>query len=460
MKEQFDKTLRNHIKDTFGSYNDQYASDGWNKLVYKKRRKKRALVFWYALPSGIAAALAIVWMYNWNTLIVNPATSNKMIVKTEKSIQNQKNDLTKDNLNKTIISAENNQVLSNTKTVINTNKEKLIAYNTNPEDYKSDESIVNENSEIIENKIEINKDNNLLLSILNDRKSNINVNDKFLVTDSNSTFLTTNLNTTATSNDEIENLIPRETEIKIPQKSRDNIAKKLYPNQLALNKLPASPSSNNNAVKQSKFNVSVDANTYYSFSERGVNDQVNLGLGLATTYKISKNLSINSGVLLNRQTSSFEGLDKSNFNSRLAVNSTFAIVPNAQITNAKLIGLDIPLNIQYNLQIGKAKTFITSGFSSYSVINEEYINDFSVTNYNFTGVNTSNITTVQDNPAGSFTYFKFARTLNFSFGVQYPLKGKSSFSVEPFVKYPIAGFGYQDLMIGSGGLSLKFNFNK
>ena len=91
MKEQFDKTLRNHIKDTFGSYNDQFASDGWEKLVRKKRRKRRGLIFWYALPSGIAAALAIIWMYNWNTLMIQPVVKNQIVVKTDLKNKPQQN---------------------------------------------------------------------------------------------------------------------------------------------------------------------------------------------------------------------------------------------------------------------------------------------------------------------------------------------------------------------------------
>jgi hypothetical protein len=460
MNEQFDKTLRNHIKDTFGSYDDQYAADGWNSLINKKRRKRRGLVFWYSLPSGIAAALAIVWMYNWNTLIVKPATSNKMIAKTEKTIVNEKQNIASNETNNAINTTLNNVESTKTEAKAPVNKTNFTAKNLQKQNASILKQAINSNTNLPEKNIEIGSDDNLLLSILNDRKSSLNSNEKQLVLENNSPIQNTELRNPVSIEMITNNVTTRETEVKIPPTNKNSVAKKSLPKSFAFNAIPANVSGNNNTAKQNKFNVAVDANTYYSFSDRGVNDQVNIGIGLATTYKIGKNFSINSGILLNRQTSSFEGLSRSSFDSRLAVNSAFAIVPNAQITNAKLIGLDIPVNLQFDFKIGKAKTFITSGFSSYSVINEEYVNDFSVTNYLFTGVKTSNITTVQDNPAGSFTYFKLARTLNFSFGMLYPLKGKSSVSVEPFLKYPIAGFGYQDLLIGSGGVSLKYNFNK
>ena len=452
MKEQFDKTLRNHIKDTFGSYNDQFASDGWEKLVRKKRRKRRGLIFWYALPSGIAAALAIIWMYNWNTLMIQPVVKNQIVAKTDLKNKPQQN-------------------LTNTHQKSDPNKEQQdqvykegIALSENIEINKSTTTKVNQTPKIDlnlnvsdkEHNMKLNNVNTLLLSILNDRNESDNVNKNSSTNDTLSNTMLISNETIVSNNTPLENSIARETAIEIPSQKSTPSAKK------SIKKVLSNSPQNlaNNRVKQSKFNIAVDANTFYSFSEAGVNDQMNLGLGLAASYKIGKNLSLNSGLQLNRQTSSFEGLDRLAFSNRLAVNSAFAVIPNEQITNAKLIGLDIPLNLQYNFKMGKALSFITTGFSSYSVINEEYVNDISVTNYYFTGVNTSNMTTVQENPAGSFTYFKFARTLNVSFGVQYPLKGKNSLSVEPFLKYPLSGFGYQDLLIGSGGLSLKFNFNK
>ena len=452
MKEQFDKTLRNHIKDTFGSYNDQFASDGWEKLVRKKRRKRRGLIFWYALPSGIAAALAIIWMYNWNTLMIQPVVKNQIVVKTDLKNKPQQN-------------------LTNTHQKSDPNKEQQdqvykegIALSENIEINKSTTTKVNQTPKIDlnlnvsdkEHNMKLNNVNTLLLSILNDRNKSDHINKNSSTNDTLSNTMLISNETIVSNNTPLENSIARETAIEIPSQKSTPSAKK------SIKKVLSNSPQNlaNNSVKQSKFNIAVDANTFYSFSEAGVNDQMNLGLGLAASYKIGKNFSLNSGLQLNRQTSSFEGLDRLAFSNRLAVNSAFAVIPNEQITNAKLIGLDIPLNLQYNFKMGKALSFITTGFSSYSVINEEYVNDISVTNYYFTGVNTSNMTTVQENPAGSFTYFKFARTLNVSFGVQYPLKGKNSLSVEPFLKYPLSGFGYQDLLIGSGGLSLKFNFNK
>lgn len=140
--------------------------------------------------------------------------------------------------------------------------------------------------------------------------------------------------------------------------------------------------------------------------------------------------------------------------------SSFAAVPNAQITNAKLVGLDIPLNLKYAITLGKINSFISSGLSSYSVINEKYVNEFLIINYSITGASTSNITNVSNNPVGTFSYFTFARTLDVSFGILYPISKKSNISIQPFMKYPLSGLSYQDLKIGSSGISFKMNFGK
>jgi hypothetical protein len=261
----------------------------------------------------------------------------------------------------------------------------------------------------------------------------------------------------------IDKIEPKGEELSIEQKSI-----------LLANALNAIPNQTLNQKSKNtnnkKFNVSIDANTFYSFSNEGINDQLNLGLGLATEFKIAKNLSINSGISINRQTTSFEGNEKTvaslfeskdNFTSPGTAGFSPSLgVTHPELGNAKLTGLDIPLNLKLDVKIGKAKTFITTGISSYSVINEKYVNDFTVTNSTFKGTETTIISNTVENPSGKFSSFEFARTLNFSFGVVYPVNQKHAISLEPFLKYPIAGFGYQDLKIGSGGLSFKLNFGR
>ncbi|MBC7655066.1 MAG: hypothetical protein H7098_11405 [Oligoflexus sp.] len=440
MKEQFDRAIRNHIRDTFGSFDDQMADDGWKKFNDKKRKKRRGLIFWYTLPSGIAAALALVWLLNWNNLSNFNTNDQTQIAQKETLNKNEK-------INK---SKEKIEVLSNKKQneIIQNNKQEqkgLLSYKSN----KILKPILQKGNNLENSST---KSNIADLEILKE----IDINNKELIT-AISTPSSIHLDSIKVKTKDFK---PLETEnITIPNNqnviANQSLKKDFYPLSPQL-----SEEKKSQTIKKDRFKISVDANTYYSFSDAGVNDALNLGFGLATELKLTKRLSLNSGVLLNRQTTSFDGNSRSTSDFKLASFSTLAAVPEAQITNAKLIGLDIPLDLKFDFNVGKIKSFITSGISSYSVINEEYINDYYIVNYSITGVLTSNVTDKRENPIGNFSYFKFARTVNFSFGFLYPLSKKSTLSVEPFMKYPLSGLGYQDLKIGSGGLSFKLNFGR
>ncbi|OAQ39542.1 hypothetical protein A5893_08065 [Pedobacter psychrophilus] len=439
MKEQFDRAIRNHIRDTFGSFDDQMADDGWKKFNDKKRRKRRGLIFWYTLPSGIAAALALVWLLNWNNLS-NINKNNQAQIAKQTIDKNE-------NINK---SKENIEILSDKKQdkIVKNNKPEQNSLEFNKTKKDLEPTLKNDNN--LEN---ISTHNNLShLGISKEKEISYN---ELIIANS-----TENINHTNPIEVNAKDFKPLATEnitLQLNQNllANQSLKKDFYslPPQLSEDKKPQT-------IKKDRFKMSVDANTYYSFSDAGVNDALNLGFGLATELKLTKKLSLNSGILLNRQTSSFDGNSRSTSDFKLASFSTLAAVPEAQITNAKLIGLDIPLDLKFDFKVGKIKSFITSGISSYSVINEEYINDYSIVNYSITGILNSNITDKRENPAGNFSYFKFARTVNFSFGFLYPLTKKSTISVEPFMKYPLSGLGYQDLKIGSGGLSFKLNFGR
>ncbi|MBK0383864.1 hypothetical protein I5M32_12925 [Pedobacter sp. SD-b] len=450
MKEQFDRAIRNHIRDTFGNYNDQMADDGWKKLNEKKRKKRRGLIFWYTLPSGIAAALALIWLLNWSQISKDNSNHQTVIAKNglnnhhnnekttiKDSIYTHSNTVKKPN---SIILKTDNQSLAN-----QTIKENLTAYtpingfkNSKKAQIKTVHTAPILTAQNKENQLETNGTFNYLA--VSNVKNSINLINKIDLKEKPIEKIEIAANTNV---------------FEQPDLAQTSYKKNPFAN------LPQVASKNNlKPVKKDNFKMSIDANTYYSFSEAGVNNALNLGLGLATEFKLTKRLSVNSGILLNRQTTSFNGNEKSTSDFKRTSFSTLAAVPEAQITNAKLIGLDIPLDLKFDFSLGKIKSFITSGISSYSVINEEYINDYSVVNYSITGVRTSNITNKQENPTGSFSYFKFARTINFSFGLLYPVGKKNTISVEPFMKYPISGLGYQDLKIGSGGLSFKLNFGR
>ena len=473
MKEQFDKELRNHIKDTFGVFDDHLADDGWRKLNDRKKKKRRAFFFWYLLPSGIAASIALFLFLNQSQEI--PFQKEKTEEKTE-TLAEQKpyNSFKKEDSEKLNLDEKSGKLLENS------NQPKL----------NQEENLSFKKSDL---NLEIDQNKSNSETTLNNKNSTLALLNKAInqkIIDSDSLIINKYKIALAEGIPEVETTVKiddfsniaeysmeRIQEISVQEKSyipsksnlNQNVVAKSFdkPSDISQKLATLIPAKADTKIEKpiqnsKKFKIGIDANTYVNFSESGLNDKLNLGLGVISEIKLTKQLSINTGVSLNTQNSTFNGgrNTKQDFlNSSIAATS-FAAVPNAQVTIAKLVGLDIPLNLKYAVKFGKTNSFISSGFSSYSVINEKYINEFSVINYFFSSVTTSNVTSVNNNPEGQFSYFKFARTLDISVGILYPFSKKTTLSIEPFMKYPLSGLGYQDLKIGSSGISFKMNFGK
>lgn len=500
MNEQFDKELRNHIKDTFGGFDDHLADDGWRKLNDRKKKKRRAFIFWYILPSGIAASIAFLLFFNLGEdgLIKTDKHTNQeeIVAKNVPSGKSENEKIKVEETKSKAIDLKTESTSKNVEEIAKTKTEEIKKSSIEKIEapIKSSDKIVQNRIKSIDNSKSVNSNsipNNLIInkklitnvsredfdSKLNSTNSNqlkiqsesvllaennkTKVSEPKLDLDSSSNYLRENVGEIyaqerrflSTESKENQKLNPKSFD----QKSVSNIEK------LALLNQPKADNKDKKTNKLGKkFKIGIDANTYVNFNENGLNDKLNVGFGLVSEYRLSKKLSINSGITLNSQNSVFNGLQRSSqdFRSFNLATSSFAAVPRAQVTNAKLVGLDIPLTLQYQLQFGKTKSFFSTGFSSYSVINERYNNEFTVINYSFTGVNTSSVSNVIDNPEGRFSYFKFARTLDISFGILYPISKKNTLSIEPFMKYPLSGLGYQNLKIGASGLSFKMNFGK
>nr|WP_294894239.1 hypothetical protein [uncultured Pedobacter sp.] len=439
MNEQFDRALRNHIRDTFDHYDDLMADDGWKQFNKQRNRKKRGLIFWYALPSGIAAALALLWIFN--------TTTNDVVKHENKFIAKNKTIAVPKNVNPSI-----------EKPIFNINKGKMeLAKPKNTSLNRNLNEAENSNVFVVAKK-----------ATYRDRYpvAKLDVHQKVLHT------LETDYKQPFITIDE-RNLLA--TNIQTPEK-QDYLA---FNNDLLKdrNMQPKSVSPKKDVAKKDKtaiLNFSVDANTYYSFTSGGVNNDLNLGVGFLSEFRLTKHLSVNSGISINRQSAIYQGSDNQSSRSQgfsavasspstliTSLSKQSISIPEATQINAKLIGFDIPLNLKYNILMGKTKTFVSTGISSYSLLNQSYANDVSVINYSLTSApSTTILRTVDEQKENAFSNFQFARTINFSFGILYPVSTKNSISVEPFVKYPIAGFGQRDLEIGSGGISFKLNFGK
>lgn len=458
MKEQFDKALRDHIKDTFDQYDDLMGDDGWKKFQKKVRNKKRRIIALWSFPTGIAAALALLWLINLNPEIAdqniqkianNASSADKKLKSVTKEASNEgmSNPLAgKDEYDKQNSSIPTKKQLLADKKFLVQNKDESKKDFIIKEGFNKGTIASNANAAAIENKYEDSYSYDRIYEVIYASKNPVIIPDSFYsvaslvqyIKDTSSPIRDT-FDTQSLFKEHIKEGYINNTPIQNAYNNQDK--KSLNP-------------------KKSKIKLGLDATTFMNFTQDGLNEDINIGFGLTSEYKISKNLSFNSGINLNRQTTSFVS---SKAEEAVAENTAFsasiASIINNNFSDAKLVGIDLPLNLKYSIIRKKSSYFISTGISAYTLINEKYLNNISIVNYGFNGVQSSNIITEKENPKGSFSYFNLARTLNLSLGISYPLKNNNSLSIEPFVKYPLGGLGYENLKIGSSGVSLKMNFN-
>jgi hypothetical protein len=235
---------------------------------------------------------------------------------------------------------------------------------------------------------------------------------------------------------------------------------------------PAAPITDN----EKKVKFGVYAATYFNYA-KGSENQINMGVGFTSDIKISKKVKLSTGVAIAQNSLNYvnqpSGVPQNLlYNGPIANNAlgaanaynftTAANTPTIKNYNALLVGLDIPLNLKYEFNPQKNRNYIVVGLSSGTFINESYTYNFNTFNNRNYGVNNSLFANQQQQPESqttknSFNDFYFARTLNVSFGIGYPL-GKNHLIIEPFLKYPLAGLGAQQIHFGAGGVNLKFDF--
>jgi len=107
----------------------------------------------------------------------------------------------------------------------------------------------------------------------------------------------------------------------------------------------------------------------------------------------------------------------------------------------------------------------SAGISSLIFVNEKYSYNYDVIvnniSYNSATAlyesysNTLNMTSGQTDE--TLNHFDFAGLFNLSIAYDVPLP-KGSLAVEPYIKLPLADISSQDIRMGSGGLTLRYNF--
>ena len=452
MDDQFDDNLKKHISKAFENIESPTVDEGWLMLRKKfpEKEKDRPVVWLWRAAAAVAAVIILAlgigtWVNYQNNNTETIANKPSKIERFEKN----NGELAKKSIPDAVIdsAAYSNNVSTGKKTA---KQPALKPYNTvpNTNPMHTVDNVISKPA--IDNTINPTLDNyantNLPANVT-PGQTIINNNTSSPVKDSTINKPDQNIAKQQTVN---PGILPKTTSYTL----QDN--------------QPIAPITNN----EKKVKFGIYAATYFNYA-KGSENQINMGVGFTSDIKISKKVKLSTGVAIAQNSLNYinqppsvpqnllynGAIANSSLGTANAYNFTSAqSAPAIKNYNALLVGLDIPLNLKYEFNPQKSRSYIVVGLSSGTFINESYTYNFNTPNYGgslalLAGPQQQQSQTTKN----SFNDFYFARTLNISFGLGYPL-GKNHLIIEPFLKYPLAGLGAQQIHFGAGGINLKFDF--
>lgn len=210
-----------------------------------------------------------------------------------------------------------------------------------------------------------------------------------------------------------------------------------------------------------KLKLGVTLSSLYNYTSMETRSEFNYSGGFESQISITRRLNFHSGLVFSKQFFS-RPLGSDDFFAYKISSDYFSGVENNISGNNqyKLIGLDIPLNLNYQYK----NLSFSAGFSSFVFLHEELtsktssplvLNEYSLGNLNNATLKDGNV--VQSDKKPPFESMYFLSTLNFSVGYHIQLNDKL-FVVEPYIKHPLDKITQYDLHLGSLGLQLKYEF--
>ena len=513
MDEQFDDELKKRIREVFDNFEDPSADEGWLQLREKypeEKPNRRAIAWmWWAAAALLFSFLGIgLWIFTKNDQPVkysvkhtkHPQSENLAATKnqrdtTAKTAQVHAKNTVKPNVNDIASTSSNmpkksattnknkpaiitNPIISNDNTGRGTRLAKTVNghkknVNQAPSQQLAATGAKNKIKPDVDNialtrsntpKTPAAIDKSITVAVINPKISNDTAGKK------------TYIAKTVDSSKKTINQSPAQQLATTNQANNSNsvIVKPKQPAKSINDMLAEDQAVKTKTIQKDKtVRLAVYAGTYFNYA-KGSNNQVNAGIGVTADIKITDNLKLVTGITVAQNSLNFStsiptstaqtSIAQTSFSSlgiaaaapsEFSINSlvTEASVPAFKNYDASMVGLDIPLDLKYELNPQKNDIYFLAGLSSGTFINETYTYQ-----YNYPALYSPTLQQVQEETTRkSFNSFYFGKTLNLAFGVGYPL-GKNRIVLEPFLKYPLDGLGSQNIRFGAGGVNLKFNF--
>jgi hypothetical protein len=457
MDDKFDKDLANRIREVFEDYQYPPADEGWTQLRKKfpaEEENNKIAWLWWSSVAAVALVFLVIglWLLNPEKPVENIANNTVKSTHKDSVAANNKADTTVIGNNIALQKPAEHTKEQQATDALQNNR-----YNNNlarsyPHAIPQLESFTPAVSDAVPHPATKTTPEKAPIAIAvvpktlpDSQRVIINQNTEQQIAKNNEPAVVDNSN----------NAIKQEVQ---PQKSILDLMKAEKGTAIAKKETP-------NKQENKKVNFSVYAATYLNYASGSAN-QINAGAGFTSDIKLSKNIKLSTGVSLAQNTLRYDNAPPSNSAKIFAsvpandairkentfVTNTVLSVPEFKNYNARLVGLDIPINIKYEFNPQKSDTYISAGLSSGTFIDERYTYSYQ---YNAAGTTEQ----PQDETASkSFNSFYFGKTLNVSFGMGYPLGKSNRLIIEPFLKYPLDGLGAQQIRFGAGGLNLKINF--
>lgn len=245
----------------------------------------------------------------------------------------------------------------------------------------------------------------------------------------------------------------------------DNIAKKPITLDAFLAKENELNASKKAAGKKQTLSNKWDLGVVVAPSFGNTTDKLNMGYGVSMAYNLNSKVSVGSGISYNEMGASKDIIGNSAPNSPSA-NALVSDTKSLESVNTRVSGIDIPLEVRYNLS---SRFYANVGVSAFAVINQQQNNVY----LQGTVIQETTLNLAGDVQPQSFLRTekvseKAAETLspnsrligfyNFSFGYRQKLSKDKSIGIEPFMKVPMKDVTKENLRLLGTGLKIKFDF--
>jgi hypothetical protein len=434
--------LITHIKSSLIGHEEEYIPGAWEKFDKKEKNNKR-LIIWFSSLSGVAAMLLIgIFLFLQETPADVPQviTKNKsgVILEKEGDVLEKSNDVATGDVQTERPNSLRNAKIEHTKVSKN-----AIA----PIEIKTNDLSGLILAEFKQQVAGRQNSNNIAAPISLSPITGITGNEATIDITANKATATTNPNTN------------KEVTAQASETDRKLSIQDFLTEESRRNKTnPTSKTEKTN----NKWEMGLVVAPSFGNSKK-----LNMGYGLSMGYNLSERVSLNSGISYNDMAASSSMTASTGNNSQPNSVSTSSIAStskNLESVEAKVSGIDIPLEIKYNLS---KKLYANVGVSAFAIINQSQSNNYLQGTLVQSAPNTASLSELktlqtervsEEVPESEINSSNYIGFYNFSFGFRQKISKKNTFSVEPFMKVPMKPATTDNLRLIGTGVKLKFDF--